>query len=947
MKPFEFQRKTAELVADALQRQRLFALADDVGLGKTLVAGEVARFLAIRRRRAGPLLVVYLTSNRRLAGQNAPRLEFQLGKDAHRSSQDRILIWAATPSMRRRKIELLAWSVETSFRLRGPGTLRERVLIWKASGVYRRRVRELMGYAPGSRRAKDWPEFLRLARRERKSPQSFRRLVRSSLRRLFKGVASEISLGHLRQEIAREILRDQRFKPHLIVCDEFQRYRVAIFPASADTSNNPLQEMIASKTGPRVLFVSATPLEIRTLGQQIDHDAARRFIERLSPMVAKKLFGAGAGYAQFEKKLLDFIAAHGTGISADRRNQAEKSLVVAKETVEKALNSIMVRTERLQHKANNKPDLADPKSWKGMGRALAAMLATAYKEGSKFRTGAVTRLWLSSLEFAIGGTTPLYTYAQSLARRGLRRDLSKKIRSVISQHWKVAALRKRVEELNVGRKVSGGWLPVKLWITPSDKECSSKVLIFATWRAALREAICALHEPKLKNRHQKLGTWVTSIILDGPILLNSKLNSKFSDDFIEKIKSMRRTTRKGTAEAGLAIYNQWLQESFGLREQNLETAILSIGRKLKAAKSLGDVFQPTRELKLNDAAWRAFLQPLVKRQNWSYHVPGRCLAAAFARTLAPGDRIDEKDLGGISDALHGFLTRPIAIAVVRANSKGREDFKTRLAQYCKQHRLYQTLVEYLDWLCPDDTHVDRSNKLKDGIKDLVTSLSLTPARLRPSLLTHSRRRAIFNHWAQPFGLKQSEKKRDSSVGSETTADPKRRVAFNSPFFPFVLVASQAGEEGLDFHGYCSHVVHWDVVSDAASMVQREGRVNRYRCLALRNIFRKRATTDGFMWHEHVKREDRGTQLPISFAHEKAKIKREFLVLPFTEEAHRRDQFLRRLHYLGLMLGQVDSRSFEKLDRAMDQVPKTQHRKILRRLPEFWIQLAPKVPEPAL
>ncbi|MEK7288010.1 MAG: helicase-related protein [Elusimicrobiota bacterium] len=800
-----------------------------------------------------------------------------------------------------------------------------------------------MGYAPASKRAKAWPEFLRLARRELKSPRSFRRAVKRALGRLFKKGATEkkLSLGQVRQEIAREILHDRRFQPHLIVCDEFQRYRAAVLPHGAGIANSPLQEMIESKTGPRVLFVSATPLEIRTIGQQIDRDAVRRFIERLSPSTAEKLFGAGAGYEQFEKKLTDFIAAHGAEGSADTRKEAEKKLVVAKETVEKALASIMVRTERPQHKANEQHDLADPKSWNGMGRALAAMLATANKEGPEFKTGAVTGLWLSSLEFSVGGTTPLYAYARSLTHRELHRNLSKKIRSVAPQHWKVTALHKRVEELELGRKVPGGWLPTKLWISPSDATCSSKVLIFATWRAALREAICALNEPKLKKQHQKLGIWATSIILDGPIFLNSKFALKFSGEFIAVIAAKRRATRTGTVEAGLATYNQWLQDSFGLRDQDPASAILSIVRKLEVAKSLGEVFKPTQELKLNDAAWRAFLRPLVKKQTWSHHVPGRCFAAALARILTPGDRIDERDLESASVALHGFLTRPIATAVLRGDSKGREDFQTRLARYCERHSRYQTLVEYLDWLCPSDTSVDRSNKLKNGLKDLVTSLSLVPASLRPSLLTHSRRRAVFNHWAQPFGLKQSEKKRDSSVGSETTADPKRRVAFNSPFFPFVLVASQAGEEGLDFHGYCSHVIHWDVVSDAASMVQREGRVYRYRCLALRNIFRKMADKDGFKWLERAMQEERQTELPVDFAHEKARIRREFLVLPFTEEAHRRDQFLKHLHYLGLMLGQVDSRSFERLDRVMDQVPKNRHSEILKRLPEFWIRLAPK------
>lgn len=940
---FNFQTRTAESVAKALRQRRLMALADDVGLGKTMVAGEAARLLAQSQTKRGRYLVVYLTSNRRLAGQNAPRLESQLGKDAHLSPHDRILIWAATPPRHRRKIELLAWSVETSFHLRGTGTRRERVLIWKASGVYRRRVRDLMGYAPDSTRRKDWPDFLHQARSEKKSPRAFRSLVRRALKNLFTDDVPEkkISLSLLRQAIAREILHDRRFQPRLIICDEFQRYRAAVLPHSAGTHPTPLQEMITLESGPRVLFVSATPLEIRTLGKGYDRDAVRRFIDRLSPSAAERLFGKGEGYARFERELMGFIAAHGRKITTKARNEAEARLIDAKTAVETALRSIIVRTERPHHKSNDQRDLAAPESWKGMGQALAAMLKIAHDEGADFQTGAVNGLWLSSLEFAVGGTTPLYAYARSLTRRKLRRELSKKIKHAAPQHWKVAALQKSVERLKLGRKVAGGWLPSKLWLAPTDPS-ASKVLVFATWRAALREAVCALHEPKLKKRHQKLGSWATSIIFDGPLFLDSTFAKKFSTDFINLAVSKRRSSRTGTAEAGLETYNEWLREGFRVNAQDPATVIVEITQKLTNAKSLAEVFKPKRELELNDAAWHAFLQPLAKGVTWPRHVPGRCFAAALARTLVPGDYIDEKLLNIASMELHGFLTRPIAVAVLRADSRGREDFRTRLARYCERHKLYQTLVEYLDWLCPHDATGDRDDLLKAGMKNLATSLSLAPANLRPSLLTHSRRKAVFNHWVQPFGLKQSEKKRTLSTGSETTADPKRRIAFNSPFFPFILVASQAGEEGLDFHGYCSHVMHWDVVSDAASMIQREGRVYRYRCLALRNLFRKRTATDGFRWHEHASQEERPSELPVSFAHEDARILREFFVLPFTEEAHRRDQFLRRLHYLGLMLGQVDSRSFERLDRAMeDLVPKARRGALLRRLPEFWIQLSPK------
>lgn len=60
-----------------------------------------------------------------------------------------------------------------------------------------------------------------------------------------------------------------------------------------------------------------------------------------------------------------------------------------------------------------------------------------------------------------------------------------------------------------------------------------------------------------------------------------------------------------------------------------------------------------------------------------------------------------------------------------------------------------------------------------------------------------------------------------------------RNAFNSPMRPFVLATTSIGQEGLDFHYYCRKVMHWNLPSNPIDLEQREGRVNRYKCLAIR------------------------------------------------------------------------------------------------------------------
>jgi len=65
-----------------------------------------------------------------------------------------------------------------------------------------------------------------------------------------------------------------------------------------------------------------------------------------------------------------------------------------------------------------------------------------------------------------------------------------------------------------------------------------------------------------------------------------------------------------------------------------------------------------------------------------------------------------------------------------------------------------------------------------------------------------------------------------------------REAFNSPFWPFVLATTSVGQEGLDFHLYCRDVLHWNLPSNPVDLEQREGRINRRDCLALRESIAK-------------------------------------------------------------------------------------------------------------
>jgi superfamily II DNA or RNA helicase len=56
-------------------------------------------------------------------------------------------------------------------------------------------------------------------------------------------------------------------------------------------------------------------------------------------------------------------------------------------------------------------------------------------------------------------------------------------------------------------------------------------------------------------------------------------------------------------------------------------------------------------------------------------------------------------------------------------------------------------------------------------------------------------------------------------------------AFNTPFFPDILVCSQVMGEGVDLQRFCRHVVHHDLAWNPSTIEQRTGRVDRLGCKA--------------------------------------------------------------------------------------------------------------------
>jgi hypothetical protein len=90
------------------------------------------------------------------------------------------------------------------------------------------------------------------------------------------------------------------------------------------------------------------------------------------------------------------------------------------------------------------------------------------------------------------------------------------------------------------------------------------------------------------------------------------------------------------------------------------------------------------------------------------------------------------------------------------------------------------------------------------------------------------------HAAVPFGGTEQEPGRPSnSTGEQQARSDELRKAFNAPFWPYVLATTSVGQEGLDFHTWCSRVAHWDLCYGPLDLEQREGRIQRFAGLLVR------------------------------------------------------------------------------------------------------------------
>ncbi|WP_324016962.1 DEAD/DEAH box helicase [Aeromonas hydrophila] len=365
----DFQRKTVEYVFKRLydnEPTSRFLIADEVGLGKTLVArGIIAKTLEHLQDEVERVDVIYICSNTAIATQNVNRLNVS-DTDGFSIATRLTYLPRQVRSLRKNKVNFISLTPGTAFdhaRSRG-GHAEERAIIYRmlydlplAQNERRRRLRVgLLNILQATAGKDNWrakATSLEAEELDTDLSKDFRRAVlddaelyaslkegcgrfaRYREKSCIPSVDSELRydlIGKLRSKLASVCL--SALEPDLVILDEFQRFKHLL---DGDDEASMLATALFEHPDVRVLLLSATPYKMFTLDQESEEDDHYPdFIRTLNFL-----------FNDFSKvdTVKNLLSEHRTTIQACAKGSVLHS--GKKAELERALLNVMCRTERV------------------------------------------------------------------------------------------------------------------------------------------------------------------------------------------------------------------------------------------------------------------------------------------------------------------------------------------------------------------------------------------------------------------------------------------------------------------------------------------------------------------------------------------------------------------------------------------------------------------------
>ena len=365
----DFQRHTAEYTFERLYKiqdsTRRFLIADEVGLGKTLVAAGVIALAVdhLRTLNTPRIDVIYICSNQAIARQNVNRIKNLLGIETEPLAS-RITLLPHRLRTLDNPVNLIALTPGTSFKsASSEGVVEERIILYRMlqqiwGDAVRSRRLVFLGGLQSVQRFVDYDRSISVRRIDPGIMEQFAAAVGdvgSPLHQEFLDLSERLARNRTGEALAarRWFVSDLRrllanscldaMEPDLVILDEFQRFRELLNP---ETESGELAQRLFeyedSHTKVRTMLLSATPYKMYTASQEVDDDHYRDFLDTV-----EFLQGPGGSVEPLEDSLRQFRAELPRVAAAeDLGAQAMERLSGYRDRVQSELSQVMARTER-------------------------------------------------------------------------------------------------------------------------------------------------------------------------------------------------------------------------------------------------------------------------------------------------------------------------------------------------------------------------------------------------------------------------------------------------------------------------------------------------------------------------------------------------------------------------------------------------------------------------
>ena len=871
MKPFPFQQATVDAAVARLggRGRKRFLVADEVGLGKTVVAREVIRKLS--GGRSNRFTVYYVTSNTKVSDQNAKRLVDFLGPESELavSRVDRLgLIPLEKPA---KTLRLHPLSPITSFAPHAArpqtGKAGERAFIsWLLERCYPG-IRKALPKGLLQQRAKSgWQLAINRAKPlAMRVPRRFVDAYRSKLvstfgynarKRIVEAAKQRTEwlkvLSRLRRALAEACLLAR--PPDLVIFDEFQRYRDLLAPTKDDRL---VQALLDGENGhrPAILLLSATPYRLFSETWETTHGAQPHM--ELFGIV--EFLGGRAVRSDTERLFLRFGAILRRIAEASDEPLDSSLIDTAREVrgrIEAKLRPLIARTERhgtsdiggsgtLLPRHNLEP--VDLRVFRHFAKAVLP----------RFRTAAVP-YWLS-VPLPAQALGPRYKISRNVTFKSERSvPALKKVRRArtIKDGWGSPKLRALLEVLPVDQLALPWVAPSLAWWPlsgPWHDGPSPKVLVFSRFRAT-PQSVAGLMSLEVESRYaqtqgdsydkawkrRKLQAKTSQVVT-----LSLFHPSMFLIESTDPLKGPHATKAQARTTVKRQLVTRLKQLGIAVRAPRKSES----ARRKPAWQVLAAIEKTDGTFERNQAAWE------------SVSDEDGVLSTLLGRRAAVPE-LDWVSTRELNDLAAMALGGP-AIATGRAwlrhhNSALESAGLLALTRFC-WHRLRNYFDNPVFWRrlgAGKPTTVLQASVIDGGLESLLDEhFWLARSRVAPDALIHDLHEAlgatagrfVFRnlsagsnavhvrcHAAVPFGGTETG---EDPLAGEDRIRPARshelRQAFNAPFWPHLLATTSVGQEGLDFHNWCQRITHWDLPSNPVDLEQREGRISRFGGLVVR------------------------------------------------------------------------------------------------------------------